>query len=323
MATTPNPNGNPDSFFVARVRRELRDAPKTFTDPFTGDGLRGGFAAGSQPYQLQRSPVINSSQESVPGAVCSVASTPTAVVYDVLTPAAAQVSVITETGELIFGTIPPANASILFTYQAALNGTQQILDALKEGLAAMWPEIYQLQTDTTTVVLTPTTTEYTLSAAFNDPRTHLLSVEVAPPSGIITYFDTGLWDETGPNNSILKMEQSWPPGSVCRLTFNAQYANLSDLEPMLLHLPVYYAIGRLLEEQETRRTRQADLTALTGEGGNKPGDAAKQADRWMNRFLALKQEFAQPDPSSTTVKDRSVERLPFARATSFSWNPFG
>jgi hypothetical protein len=324
--STPAPNGKPDSYFIDRVRRAIKDVPVTFKDPFTGDGLTGGQTAGAVPWRTQRQPVIDPTKEVLLSASLTkvtVAAVVQAITFDasVVTPAAT-VNIISETGEMYFGSVPTAGQAILATYQAARFSTQTILDVLTEGMNQMFPEIYQTATDTTTVSLTPTTTEYNLAAIFNDPRVDILSMEVAPPSGIITFFDTGLFEGVGPNQNILKVQQAWPPGSIVRLTYNAPYQSLADLEPQLMWLPVHYAIATLLEEQETARSRQADLIALTGEGGSKPGDAAKQADRWMNKFLAGKAEFARRDPVAVTVKDRAVERLPYQRATGFSWNPF-
>jgi hypothetical protein len=323
---TPNPNGNPDSFFIARVRRDIKDVPVTLKDPFTGDGITGGFSAGAQPWRTSKQPIINPTREALqPGAgvVVTVAAAVQTIVYDsAVTPPAGTVNVITETGELYFGTVPTAGQAILVTYQAARNGTQAILEALTEGMNQLYPEIYQEAVDTTTVVLTPTTTEYTLASIFNDPRVEVTQMEVAPPSGIITYFDTGLFETVGANEGILRVAQAWPPGSVVRLTYNAPYQALSDVETQAMWLPVYYAISTLQEEQEVARSRQADLIALAGEGGTKPGDAAATADRWMNKFLAGKAQLARPEPTSKTVKDRIVERLPYMRATGFSWNPF-
>ena len=327
--TTPLSNGNPDSYFIGRVRRNLRDVPVTFRDPFTGDGITGGQTAGAQPWRLLKFPVVNPARESLQagaGRVVSVAGvtiSPANTFYDSATaPGAGQVNVITETGEMIFGTVPPASQAILATYQATRFSTQAILDALGEGLAQLYPEVYETAADSTSITLTPTTTEYTLPTAFNDPRVEVLSMEVAPPSGIITYFDTGLFDTVGANEGILKVQQAWPPGSVVRLTYNAPYQALSDLEPQAMWLPVYYALSTLLEEQETSRSRQSDLIALTGEGGTKPGDAGNVADRWMNKYLAGKAQLARREPVAVTVKDRVVERLPYMRSTGFSWNPF-
>lgn len=322
----PFPNGNPDSYFVARVRRDIKDVPVTFKDPFTGDGLTGGTTAGQVPWRLSRAPVINPSLEALqPGAgvLVTVNGVAQTVLYDsVAPPAGGQVNVITETGELFFGSVPAAAASILVSYQACRFSTRVILDALKEGLDQLYPEIYQKQTDST-IALTPTTTEYTLPNAFADPRVTVLTMEVAPPAGIITYFDTGLFDVVGPNEGILKVLQAWPPGSIVRLTFNQPYQALSDTEPQVMWLPVYYAISNLLEIQELTRSRQADLIATAGEGGSKPGDGATVAGRWMDKFLAGKAQFAKAEPESSTVKDRVVERLPYMRATGFSWNSFG
>ena len=324
--STPLPNGNPDTFFIARVRRTLKDVPRTFRDPFTGDGMTGGQTAGAVPWTVTRPPIISPGKEALqPGAgvLVTVSGVAQTVLYDsAVSPAPGQVDVITETGELIFGTVPAAAAPILVTYQTARFGTTQILEALTDGLQQLYPEIYQDETDQATVVLTPTTTEYALAAIFSDPRVNVTKVEVAPPSGIITYFDTGLWETVGPNGNIIRFAQAWPPGSIARLTFNGPYQALSDVEPQAMWLPVYYALSTLLEEQETSRSRQADLVALTGEGGTKPGDGAAVADRWMNKFLAGKAQLARQEPQASTVKERIVERLPYMRATGFSWNPF-
>lgn len=326
---SPFPNGNPDSYFIARVRRDIADRPVTFKDPFTGDGLTGGTAAGQVPWTVSKKPVINPNRETLqPGAglIVSVAGatiSPANTLYDsAVAPTAGQVNVVTETGELYFGTVPTAGQSILVSFQAARFSTDMILDSLKEGLDQLYPELYQTQTDSS-IALTPTTTEYNLPGILADPRVQPITLEVAPPSGIITYFDTGLWGTVGPNEGILKMIQAWPPGSIVRLTFNQPYTALSDVEPQCMWLPVYYANSTLLSMQETRRSRQADIITQAGEGGSKTGDASQVAEMWMNKYLAGKQQFARMEPVATTVKDRDVERLPYMRATGFSWNPFG
>jgi len=322
---SPFPNGNPDAYFIARVRRNVDDRPRTFKDPFTGDGLTGGVAAGQTPWTLSRKPVVNPARENLQagaGLLVTVAGVSQSVTYDSPnTPGPGAVNVITETGEMYFGTVPGSGQSILAAYQSARFSTDAILDALVEGLNQLYPEIYQSQTDSS-ISLSPTTTEYVLPAILSDPRIVPLTIEVAPPSGIITYFDTGLWDTVGGNGSILKMIQAWPPGSILRVTFNQPYQALSDVEPQCMWLPVYYACSTLLALQETKRSRQSDIISQVGEGASKPGDGAQVAEMWMNKYLAGKQQFAREEPVSTTVKDRIVERLPYMRATGFSWNPF-
>lgn len=322
---SPFPNGNSDAYFIARVRRNVADRPVTFKDPFTGDGLTGGVVAGQVPWVCSRKPVINPTRENLQagaGLLVTVNGVVQTITYDSPSaPGAGVVNVVTETGELYFGTVPTSGQSILVSYQSARFSTDAILDALTEGLNQLYPELYQKQTDSS-IALSPTTTEYNLPAILSDPRVQPLTVEVAPPSGIITYFDTGLWGTVGPNEGILKMIQAWPPGSILRVTFNQPYQALSDVEPQCMWLPVYYACATLLSQQETKRSRQADLVALAGEGGSKPGDGSNVAEMWMNKFLAAKQQFAREEPVSTTVKDRIVERLPYMRATGFSWNPF-
>jgi hypothetical protein len=322
---SPFPNSNSDAYFIARVRREVADRPVTFKDSFTGDGLTGGATAGQTPWTLSRKPVINPSRENLQfgaGLLVTVNGVAQTIAYDSPNaPPGGTVNLITETGEMYFGTVPTAGQSILASYQAVRFSTDQVLDALKEGLDQLYPEVYQAQTDSS-IALSPTTTEYNLPAILSDPRVVPLTVEVAPPSGIITYFDTGLWSTVGANGGILKMIQAWPPGSIVRLTFNQPYQALSDVEPQCMWLPVYYACANLLTLQETRRSRQADIASQVGEGASKPGDGAKVAEMWMNKYLAGKQQFAREEPVATTVKGRIVERLPYMRATGFSWSPF-
>ncbi len=304
----------------------MRDTPVSFRDPFTGDGVTGGTAAGSVPWRVNKPPIINPASEALqPGAgvAISVASVAQAILYDsAVAPVAGQVNVITETGELYFGTVPAAAAAILVSYQSARFTTNQILNALTEGMNQLFPELYQEATDTTTVVLTPTTTEYNLPAIMNDPRVQVLSMEVAPPAGIVTYFDTGLFDTVGPNADILKVQQAWPPGSTVRITYNAPYQALSDVETSAMWLPVYYACSVLADMQETSRSRQTDVVPMMGEGGSKPGDGAAVSDRWMQRFLQGKQQLMRNDPVARTLPDRAVERLPYMKSVGFNWNPF-
>lgn len=323
---TPNPNGNPDTFFIARVRKYMRDVPVTFRDAFTGDGVTGGTTPGAVPWRVNRPPVINPTAEVLqPGAgvLVSVNAVAQTVEYDsAVGPVAGHVNVITETGELYFGTTPPAAQAILISYQSARFSTSQILNALTEGMNQLYPELYQEDTNTTSVVLTPTTTEYGLPAIFNDPRVQILAMEVAPPAGIITYFDTGLFDAVGPNGDILQVLKAWPPGSTVRLTYNAPYQALSDVETSAMWLPVYYACSLLADMQETSRSRQTDVIPMTGEGGSKPGDGAAVSDRWMQRFLQGKQQLMRNDPVTRTLGDRAVERLPIMRSVGFQWDPF-
>ena len=84
-------------------------------------------------------------------------------------------------------------------------------------------------------------------------------------------------------------------------------------------LPVYYACYKILMEQESMRTRQNDLVALTGEGGSAPEIASATAQLWLDKFNKTKTRLAIAAPNRQTVPDRSVEVL--EANTGFSWNP--
>jgi hypothetical protein len=301
--------GQPDAFFINRVRRALREQAVWFSEPFTTDGTKGAIVAGSSPFRLKRAPVV---LNTVAIKLAGVSQT---VLYD-QPPVGSSVAFISDTGEFYWTAPPATSQSILVTYQAWRYSDQQILDALNDGLQEMWPEIWLPATDTS-IIFTPSFTEYTLPSQFNDPRVQIISVEVQPPSGILISLTTGKWDRQGLTNLI--MSRGWPAGSILRLTYNAPYSTLGALEGQVAMLPVYYACYKILMDQESMRTRQNDLVALTGEGGNAPEIASATAQLWLDKFNKTKTRLAVPPPNRSTVPDRSVEMLD--AGTGFSWNP--
>src|SRR5260370_26606813 len=180
----------------------------------------------------------------------------------------------------------------------------------------MWPEIWLPATDTS-ILFTPSFTEYTLPSQFNDPRIQIISLEIQPPSGILVSITSGQWDRQGLTNLIMK--RGWPAGSIIRLTYNAPYASLAALAGQVSQLPIYYACYKILMDQESMRTRQNDLVALTGEGGSAPEIASATAQLWLDKFNRTKTRLAVPPPSRSTVPDRSVEMV--EARTRFTWNP--
>jgi hypothetical protein len=304
------PGGDPDVYFINRVRKALRDQPVWFQEPFTTDGVKGSVTvAGSSPFRLKRAPVIGA------GVVVTLNAVGQTVVYDT-TPIAGQVNIVTDTGEFYFSTVPATSQSILVTYQACRYGDTQIKDALNDGMYELWPEIW-LPAQDVSIAFTPSFTEYTLPAVFQDPRVEILSLEVQPPSGILVSLTTGKFDRQGLTNLV--MGRGWPAGSTIRITYNAPYVMLADLEQQIEQLPIYYALYKILMDQETMRTRANDLVQQTGEGGSAPEVASATAQLWLNRFKELKKSLAGPAAIRTTVPDRSVEML--EAGTGFTWNP--
>jgi hypothetical protein len=51
-----------------------------------------------------------------------------------------------------------------------------------------------------------------------------------------------------------------------------------------------------MADQETQRTRQSDIVALTGEGASQPGTASRMSDFWLQKFETEKHRYARPLP---------------------------
>src|ERR1700738_4759550 len=106
----------------------LRDQPAVVSQNLPADGTQGANTPGSKPFRLERPPIVRGSVQILVG------GPPQTIFYDIpVVSGANQVTVNTDTGELIWGVAPPAG-SIATTYLTARYGDQQILDALNEGL---------------------------------------------------------------------------------------------------------------------------------------------------------------------------------------------
>lgn len=304
------PNGQMDSLFISRVRRNLRDQAVWFQESFPTDGVKGSVTvAGSTPYRLKRAPVVAA------GAVVTLAGAGQTVVYD-QAPTGAQVSITTDTGEVYWVNVPASGQTINISYQSFRYSDLQIKEALLDGLVEMWPDIWMPQSDNS-IIYSPSQTEYTLPPVFNDPRVKILSVEVQPPAGLTVSIGTGMWRRQGLTTLI--MTKPWPAGSVFRITYNGQYVNLGDLEGQIMKLPEYFATYKILLEQESMKTRQNDLVALTGEGGSAPKAASDAAALWLSQFERTRARLVIDLPVSSMVPGRAVETV--VGGTGFSWNP--
>jgi hypothetical protein len=311
MTAVASQNGQPDSYFIARIRRELRDKPRTWPEQIPTDGVSGTLtAAGFGPYQLKRAPVVAS------GVVLTAPGGPYTVVYDT-PPAAGQVEIITETGEIVFPAAPAAAGNILVTYQSARFSDTQILEALSEGMNIIWPEIWNPQRDIATIQLSPVSFEYPLPAVFADQRAVMLEVEYMPPSGIVRSYrksDYRILDDIVQPLLIFQRH----PGAVgtIRLTFTVPFSTLAQVPTIAMHLPIYYAMVRLMADQESMRSRSDDLPALTGETPAPPGTALQIAEFWLGQFFQQLNRLDIGEPMRTSVRSRVTEKLRGAWARS-------
>jgi hypothetical protein len=301
-----------DATFIQKVRRILRDVGSYQPDKFPADGNTGNLAAGSKPFKLTQPPIM-------PGTVLITTANPPPggwqVDYDDSpsdVPPPNHVNVITDTGELIFPAgAAPTSGTVAVTYKHWRYSDNQVKDALYEGLNMLWPELWNPVTNTTQVAISPTQFEYALQSLFQDQRAIILEVEYSPPSGFIRYYRTSLWRQLEDiNNPTLIFSELPPISSIIRITYCTSFAALSSVIPQAQHLPVYYAVARLLADQETMRSRADDVPAQSpGENVAPPGSALSTAAYWLERFTEQLGKFALDLPARRLIADRSVEAL--------------
>lgn len=301
-------NGQPDSYWIDRVRQILRDKPVWNSQTFAADGARGVLAAGSQPFRLQRAPVYQS--DSPPDVIGP--GGPYAVVYDV-SPGASEAEIVTETGELLFAVAPGAG-NLAVTYQSVKYPSEQILNALMEGLATLWPAIWSPMVDTTTILLSPVQVEYPLPVQFADPRTVMLEVELILPGAYIQGQRISQWRIINDViNPTLALARTPPGGAQLRITYTTMYGALASTPETVSHLPVYYALAKMLADQETMRVRDSDVPAIQGSSAA-PVDASLNAARhWLTVFENNVARLGLGSPVRLSVVERSVERLGLSR----------
>jgi hypothetical protein len=298
-------NGNTDSYFINEVRRILRDQSVWYGESQPTDATTGSATGGSKPFRLQRAPVTVGSVQGLtaPGG-------PWTVNYNLSTlPTGTNVNIVTDTGEVIFPSAP-AVGTLALSYQATRFSDTQILDSLTDGLNLLWPEIWNPTTDTTTILVSPTQYEYLLPPVFQDKYVTLLSVEFAPPSGVVRYYRTAMWrvlqDTVGPKLVFARIP---PVASTVRLSYARPLAALGETSSTAQNLPVYYAVSRLLMDQEVMRGRSDDLAALTGETANPTGSASNTSSYWYNMFKEELTKLSLTEPARLSVMGRAVEQL--------------
>lgn len=300
--------GNPDAYFVQKVRRAIRDLPAVQSEKYPTDGTTGGPVAGAKPFRLEHQPITaNSVVLTAPGGAPGWT-----VDYNdsVLPPPLNRVNVNTDTGELSFSSAPPAAGTLAVTYQSTRFTDDQILDALLEGMNNLWPDIWNPVTDSTSLsIISPIQFEYALNAIFGDQRTIILDIEYSPPP-FFQFFRTSMWRQTLDINKPLLIFAKLPPiASIVRMTYTQTFQSLGAMPPQMQHLAKYYAIGFLMALGETMRTRSDDLPALTAENANPPGTALTAAAWWLQQYDQQLQRFGMTEPARMTVMNRTVERL--------------
>lgn len=271
-------------------------------EQWTADGVNGVSGPGAAPLGVQF-PRINGS--SVAGDNTPLIQDTTGpinyVVVDYPTaPTAGQVQVNYDTGELTFATPPAAGRTINYSYQTCKWRDQSILDALTDGLRAMFPTVGKTYKDVS-IKIAVNQWDYQLPSWFNDPRSRLISIEVndlnqpnepfkmAPPGE----------ERVGLDQLHLPWAQKYGPTAILRIVGWGPYLRLGDLEPQLYNLPVWAALGVLLPKRETKRIREDSLIPASQIGAVQPTLHMQTGDYWERRFRAALADLARlPGPTS-------------------------
>jgi hypothetical protein len=112
-------------------------------------------------------------------------------------------------------------------------------------------------------------------------------------------------------NPLIKFSRIPPIASTVRLNYAVPPGNgsLGSTPSIAAHLPTYYAMARLLLDQDTMRSRSDDQPALTGEAAQAPGNAVQTANYWMQQFSTQLTRLSLDEPRRLSIAHRAVERL--------------
>lgn len=300
--------GLPDSTWIAKVRDSLQDYPRWLLEQWpSADGVNGVSGAGAAPLSVQF-PKVNGSSvtgDNTPlvtdaGVGGAGPNVPFPVVDYPTAPAAGQVQVNYDTGEMTFQAPPTATHQINVSYQTCKWRDQSILDALSDGLRAMFPVCGKTYTDTS-IQLAVAKYDYQLPSWFNDPRSRIINIEVTELLNSTEPFRPAPPGEERIGLGLLHVpwSQRYGPTAWLRIVGWGPYLRLADLEPQLFNLPIYYALGVLLPKLETKRDRSDTIVPLAGLGGAQATVLMQTGDYWARRFDAALANLARlPGPTS-------------------------
>ena len=296
--------GLPDSQWITDVRDALRDYPKYVVEGWTSDGTNGALTYTGGPLTASKPPINYSAGVSS----LLIRDNTAAVNYTVITagtPSATQVLVNHDTGEIVWATAPAVAHTIQYSYQAVRWSDFSITTALYAGLRAMFPRVGKTYTDTTTQIQV-NQWDYTLPLWFQDPRSRLTGIEIADPYIPTEPFRPAPsgFKRVGLTALHIPWSQNYSPVARLRIHGWGPYLSLSDLEPQLYHLPIWYALGVLLPKQESKRIREDTMVPLTQEGGQAPSLQLQTGDYFARRFeaeMAILARQPQPGLPLTTV----------------------
>jgi hypothetical protein len=284
MATLVEPGyfgseaGTADRVYAWRLRQLLRDLPVSANEQANGDGVTTLF-------QMQKVPIYDDQNTIV---VMSGNTVPIVRSRDLLT--GANVYVDFDNGMVLFGqgNAPPAASNNVAIQKTRVRWTDGVLiDALNGGLRQLFPRLFKRGVDTS-ITLQVNQWDYTLSNAFFDSRTQIISVSVQEvPSSVNRPVPISGWTQRGLNTIDIPTSQRYTPGATVWIEYRGPFRSLAELDPQMKDLPLYYAAGQLLGFDEARRTR-ADTQSPAAESSANPPMYQQNAGSWfMNQFNAM------------------------------------
>lgn len=292
--------GQAASVFVNDVRDGLEDYPEPKVETWTADGVNGPLAVAAAPLKILYPKIYGSATANTPLVRDNTTATNFTVI-DSGTPSAGEVLVNYNLGTIQFASAPATNDVIQVEYQTVRWSDTQILTGLAAGLRAMFPVVGRTYVDTS-IPIQVDVWDYTLPAWFQDPRSRLISLEVADPFIPTEPFKPapGGAERIGISQIHLPWAQRYSPTARLRITGWGPYLELGDLEPQLYHLPIWYCLSVLLPKREAKRIREDTQIPLTGSGGQQPTLNLQTGDYYARRFEAELARLARlPGPTSS------------------------
>lgn len=285
--------GTSDRVFTSRLRSLLRDLPVAANEQSNGDGT-------STLFQLSKIPVFDDANTIV-----TVSGLVVPIVRSRSLLNATNCYLEFDTGMLIFGTAPPATANVVAIQHTKVRWSEgTLLQSLEGGLRMLFPAQFRLAVDTS-LTLQVNTWDYTLPNAFWDPRVRIISVKVREvPSSVNRPIAISGFNRRGLNILEIPTSQRYTPGATVFIEYTAPYRSLSELEPQLYDLPLWYAAGQLLGFDEARRTNVATQSPAAEASANPPGYMQNTGAWYMTQFRTMLATFPPP-----------VMRMPKMRST--------
>jgi hypothetical protein len=171
-----------------------------------------------------------------------------------------------------------------------------MLNALYAGMKAMFPRVWQVKTFVFQAVVNQW--EYSLPNDFLDPRASIFRVEWQEiPFGTERYHRGPSFFSVGLNLIHIPWSQTLTPGANIRVHFAAPYQSLSELEPQVQHLPIWYAKGKLLMDKEVLRSRYDMGPVAQNEQQYPPGTSQNAGIYHMQQFERELDRLQRPLPA--------------------------